>query len=66
MDDDMRGYEVKFNVYADSQEEADQAAGAIKGFISKMASKGVAVSGRKITAAVERWKDNIFVQNYFK
>jgi hypothetical protein len=62
----MSGFELKFNVYANSQEEADVAAGAIKAFISGMAQKGVAVTANKIAEAVNKWKDNYFVTNYFK
>jgi len=62
----MRGYEIKFNVYADSQVEADNAANMIKNLISDYASRGVAITGRKISDAVEKWKNNVFVFNYFK
>ena len=62
----MQGFEVKFNVYAETQGEADLAGQAIKGFISEMAQKGIAVTANKITEAVRKWKDNYFVNNYFK
>ena len=62
----MQGYEVRFNIYANTQDEADAASNAIKGFISEMANKGIAVTANKIGAAVEKWKHNIFVTNYFK
>ena len=62
----MRGYKVEFNVYAESQEEADAATRAIKDFISQKAQTGVAVTARKITEALSRWQDNMFVTNYFK
>ena len=62
----MKGFEVKFNVYAETQEEADTATQAIKSFISDMAGRGVAVTAPKLTTAVERWKNNVFVINYFK
>ena len=62
----MQGFEVKFNVYANSQTEADDAANAIKGFISQLAQKGVAVSAQRLVEAISKWKDNYFVINYFK
>lgn len=62
----MQGYEIRFNVYADSQEEADSAILAVKTLISEYASKGVAVTANKISEAVEKWKNNIFVFNYFR
>lgn len=62
----MQGYEVKFNVYADSQTEANIASENIKIFIFEMAQKGIAVTANKLSDAVTRWKDNYFVTNYFK
>lgn len=62
----MEGYELKFNVYANSQEEADAATRAIKTFITEMASRGIAVTAPKLTSAIEKWRNNIFVVNYFK
>ena len=62
----MQGYEMKFNVYANSQDEADLASNAIKAFITEMAQKGVAVSANKLTEAVRRWKDNYLVTSFFR
>ena len=62
----MNGFEIKFNVYANSQEEADKATDAIKAFIGAKANQGIAVTADKITAAVNKYKDNYFVTNYFK
>ena len=61
----MHGFEIRFNVYAESQAEADKATEAIKGFISAKARQGVAVTAAKISDAVERYKDNYFVTQYF-
>lgn len=62
----MSGFPVQFNVYAETREEADKASEAIKAFISSQAEKGVAVTAEKITAAVEKWKDNFLVTSYFR
>ena len=62
----MKGFEVKFNVYAESQKEADSASDAVKAFVTEMANKVVAVTAQKIAGAVNKWKDNFFVINYFK
>lgn len=62
----MKGYEMRFNVYANSQGEADKASEAVKAFVTQLAMKGVAVTAEKIAAAVEKWKDSYFVTNYFK
>lgn len=62
----MQGYEVKFNVYATSQDEAEAATKAIKSFINDMAGKGIAVTATKLTDAISKWKNNVFVTNYFR
>ena len=62
----MQGYEVKFNVYANSQEEADFASALIKQFITEQAQKGVAVTATRIAEAVEKWKGSYFVSSFFK
>ena len=62
----MSGFEIKFNVYADSKEEADRATEAIKAFIGAKAQQGVAVTANKIAEAVNRYKDNYFVTSFFK
>ena len=62
----MEGYKIEFNVYANSQGEADAATKAIKSFINEKAQVGVAVTAAKITEAVERWRGSVMVTNYFK
>lgn len=59
----MEGYEIKFNIYAGSEEEAMAARNAIVGFIDTMAKQGRAVSGRKIAEAVGRWDRNPFIRS---
>lgn len=60
----MKGFEIRFNVFADSQEEADRATLALRSFVDGKAREGVAVTADKIARAVEKWKDNYFVNNY--
>lgn len=61
----MEGFEIRFKVYANSQAEADAATDALKAFVNDMARRGIAVTAQKLTDAVSRWKDNVFVSNYF-
>ena len=61
----MQGYEVRFNVYAETSEEADAASSAIGRFVNELAARGIAVTAGKLTSAVSRWKNNPFVINYF-
>ena len=66
----MQGFQVKFNIYAESQAEADAVSQAFKDFINEQARMGVAVSARKISEAVRRWGGNPFIRgritNYFR
>ena len=62
----MNGYEVKFNVYANSQEEANLASQMIKSFITEKAKQGIAVTADRLVSAINRYKDNYFVTNFFK
>ena len=59
----LQGYEIKFNIYANSQEEADKAREAIIGFIGQNARCGRAVTAMKIADAVNRWDENPIVMN---
>ena len=62
----MQGYEMKFNVYANSQDEADLASSLVNGFITELANKGVPVTANRIAEAVNKWRGSFFVTNYFK
>ena len=62
----MQGYEIKFNVYAETKDEADAAAETIKKFISEYAAQGVAVTAVRVRTATEKWKNNPFVFKYFR
>lgn len=61
----MQGFEIKFNVYANDQNEADNARNAIVSFINSMAQQGHAVTGNKIVSAINRWGNNPLIKNYF-
>ena len=66
----MQGFKVSFNVFAETQEEADMVSRLIGNFVNECASRGVAVTAAKINAAVSRWGGNAFIRdrinNYFK
>ena len=59
----MGGYEVRFNVYANSQAEADAVSQAVIALINENAKKGVAVSASKILEAISRWGESPFIKN---
>jgi hypothetical protein len=66
----MQGYKVSFNVFAESQEEADRVSRLLGSFVNDCASRGVAVTATKINAAVSKWGGNAFIRdrinNYFR
>ena len=59
----LQGFEIKFQVYAHSEAEAEDARKAIVSFISQHAQAGRAVTAKKIEEAVSRWDKNPFVKN---
>lgn len=59
----MQGFEIKFNIYAESAEEAEEGRRAIVSFIDALAKQGRAVRGRKIAEAVGRWDKNPFIKS---
>lgn len=59
----MQGYEIKFNIYAEDEQEAAMAREAIVRFINAHAQHGRAVTGRKIADAVSRWDKNPFIKS---
>lgn len=59
----MKGIEIKFNIYAESEDDAELARKAIVSFISENANEGRAVSASKIAKAISMWKSNIFIKN---
>ena len=59
----LQGYEIRFNIYANSQDEVDKAREALVGFINQNARCGRAVTALKIAEAVSRWDENPIVMN---
>ena len=59
----MKGYPITFNIYAESEEEANLAQEDIIGFISRHAEQGRAVSGAKISEALRKAESNAFIRN---
>lgn len=66
----MKGYKISFEIYAESEEEAQMAQQSIIGFIEQLRQRGRAVTAPKIARAVGGWQDTPFIRNqilnYFK
>lgn len=59
----MKGYPITFNIYAENEQEAEQARNAIVRFITAHAQEGRAVSAKKIEQAVTAYQNNPFVKS---
>lgn len=66
----MKVFPITINIYAENEQEADNARRAIGGFIDQMGQIGIAVTGNKISEAVPKWDKNAFIKgqiiNFFK
>lgn len=66
----MKGFEIKFNIYAEDGDEAEKAKEALVGFINIQAKEGRAVSATKIIEAMNRLEKSPFIKmqinNFFK
>ena len=66
----MKGYPITFNIYAENEQEVEEARMALVAFIGQHARHGRAVTARKVAQAVSNWDTNPIVKNqiinYFK
>lgn len=61
METDIR--KIAFNIYAETDEEAEKCRKALIQFINIMGQHGAKVTGNKIDEAVSRLNDNQFILN---
>lgn len=59
----LQGFEIRFQVYADTAEEVADAKKAIVDFITLHAQHGRAVTAKKIADAVRKWDKNVLIKN---
>lgn len=59
----MQGYEIRFKIYADNEQEAIEAEAAIKNFICQHAINGRAVTAKKVGDAIKKWDSNALIRN---
>lgn len=66
----LKGFPLSFNIYAESEEEVQEAKRAIVEFIGYHASQCRAVTAGKVAQAIRNWQSNPIVRNriinYFK
>lgn len=66
----MQVSKITFNVWAESEAEAEELSRAIGAFIDEQGQQGRRVTAKKLAEAIRKWKDNPLVRstiiNYFK
>ena len=62
----MQGHKIEFNVFAESQMEADAVSKTIGDFVNDCARNGIAVTANKLLAILSKWGSSTIVRNYFK
>lgn len=62
----MKGFKVSFNIFAESQEEADMLSSELGKFIDNNAKQGIAITANKAIEAIKRWGNNFLVNSYFR
>jgi hypothetical protein len=58
----MEGYKVSFNIFAESQEQADETSRQLGAFVDGCAAKGVAVSAGRILPLLRQIETSPFLQ----
>lgn len=66
----MQVFPITIKIYAESEQEAEEARHALGGFVDQMGRRGIPVTGSKIAEGLSRWEKNAFVRqqviNHFK
>ena len=66
----MKVFPITIKIYAEDEQEAEQARHALGGFVNKMGEMGIMVTGSKIAQALPKWDKNPLVRsqviNHFK
>lgn len=62
----MTPTKISFYVYTDSSEEAKELERALHSFVEDKRSVGIAVTAKKLTLALTKYKNNFFLNNFLK
>lgn len=59
----MKVFPITIKIYAEDEQEAEQARHALGSFVDQMGRMGIQVTGKKIAQAVPNWDKNLLVKN---
>ena len=62
----MQPYKIEIYVYAESQDQAQQVERAARAFVRKKYEKGILITAEKLLSALNRFENNILVNQFFK
>lgn len=62
----MKPYKINLFIYAENDAEASKLEKALYEFISMKREQGIAVKASCLCEAIEKFKDNIILNNYLK
>lgn len=62
----MKPYKVEIYLYAENEQEAQEATQAAYDFVKNNYNNGVLVTARKVTDIIRKWGNNSLVRNFIK
>ena len=62
----MKPYKIEIYVYADTDEEAVKVQQSAINFVKDKYNKGILVTAKKISEALDKFKDSFMVNQYLK
>lgn len=62
----MQPYKAQIDVYAESESEVAVLQDTFRALVNAKRNKGIAVTAKALTTALERFTDNFFVDNFLK
>ncbi len=62
----MQPYKIEIYVYAENADEAAKVQRSAINFVKEKYNRGILISADKLSNAIEKFKDNYIVNQYFK
>lgn len=62
----MKPYKIEIYIYAETDTEAVDVQKAMISFVKAKYDNGILVTAKRLLVAIERFKDNVIVNQFFK